>query len=181
MGWQDILKLTPKLKKLAGDKDFTVTYIGDEAQMKEMWDASNPDSPHELRSSVPRFAKYPIEEWYGVIIDVEGNKKLVSVSGFTIKQGKEGKDFAYVGGTKTAAGHTGKKYAKTVREKTWSLLENIPKINGITKITMQSTSFMPSNSEAPSSHPVIPDEVIGHFRTNYKDLWGINKWVDWED
>ena len=57
MGWQDILKLTPKLKQLARDKDFTVTYLGDEAQMKEMWDASNPDSPHELRSSVPRFAK----------------------------------------------------------------------------------------------------------------------------
>jgi len=178
MGWQDILKLTPKLKQLARDKDFTVTYLGDEVQMKEMWDASNPDSPHELRSSVPRLAKYPIEEWYGVIIDVEGNKKLVTVSGFTIKEGKEGKDFAYVGGTKTAVGHRGKKYVKAIREKTWSLLEGIPKIVGFTSEGIKTLALEEMN---PNDHPVIPDEVIGHFRTNYKGLWGINKWVDWED
>ena len=42
--------------------------------MKELWDASNPDMPHELRSE--NEWKYPIEDWYGTIVNYDENGKL---------------------------------------------------------------------------------------------------------
>ena len=56
-----------------------------------MWDASNPDSPHTLRSQKDSTANYPVDNWFGVIIEQDGKYRLVAISGFSVREGKDGK------------------------------------------------------------------------------------------
>ena len=44
-----IKKFHPRLKELSQGKDRVSVQIGDEKQMKELWDVSNPDMPHKMR------------------------------------------------------------------------------------------------------------------------------------
>ena len=46
-----IRKFHPDLRELSQGKDENTVQIGDEERMKELWDASNPDMPHEMRSN----------------------------------------------------------------------------------------------------------------------------------
>ena len=44
MDWFDTLKFHPRLRELSGGQKLNVIQLGNEQQMKEMWDASNPDN-----------------------------------------------------------------------------------------------------------------------------------------
>ena len=72
--------------------------IGSEEDMKELWDASNPDMQHEMRSNDKW--KYPVENWFGAIVREGDKSRLVSVIGHAVREGKEGKPYAYFGGAK---------------------------------------------------------------------------------
>ena len=93
-----IRKFHPDLRALSQGKDAITVQIGDEAQMKELWDASNPDMPHEMRSN-DRW-KYPVESWFGHIRREGKKSRLVSVVGNAVRTGKDGQPYAYFGGAK---------------------------------------------------------------------------------
>ena len=96
MNWFDTLKFHPELRRLSGGEELKVIALGDdESKVKEMWDVSNPDDLYELRDSNARTAEYPVDEWFGVIIQQGDKHRLVAISGFAVKQGKEGKKYAY--------------------------------------------------------------------------------------
>ena len=46
-----IKKFHPKLRQILQDDKLKIIQVGNEQDMKELWDASNPDMPHEMRSS----------------------------------------------------------------------------------------------------------------------------------
>jgi hypothetical protein len=182
MSWFDVLKFHPDLRRLS-QTDTTFIQLGNEQEMKDMWDASNPDMPHEMRSQDKW--KYPIEDWYGAIVDFDedGNKypekrRLVSVVGNAVRSGKEGKQFAYLGGGKTHPAYTGKGLMRGAREKAIESVQNMPRVAGFSSMrTKRGIS-----TEKPTSHEVIPDEVLEFMEERMEHLpdvndWGITKWM----
>ena len=171
MDWFNTLKFHPELRRLSGKEPKKVIGLGsDESKVKEMWDASNPDSPHTLRSQKDSTANYPVDNWFGVIIEQDGKYRLVAISGFSVREGKDGKKFAYKGGTKSSV----KGYGTTARDKA---IDNKPSIPTIAGYTAQGKQYM-TGDIAPSEHEVIPDEVLEHFRQHYGTTWDITKWFN---
>jgi len=170
MSWFDTLKFHPELRRLSGGEELKVIALGDdESKVKEMWDASNPDDLYELRDSNARTAEYPVDEWFGVIIQQGDKHRLVAISGFAVRQGKEGKEYAYKGGTKSSVG--GMKYGKRARNKAIDNKPSVPTIAGYTTAGSQwKTGTQPETDE------VIPDSVLEHFRTHYENNWDVQKW-----
>ena len=176
MGWFDTLKFHDRLRELLGDKEEVIIDLGpSESKVQEMWNASNPDNPYIMRNvRNDRTAKYPVDNWYGAIINQDGKARLVAISGFAVKQGKEGKEFAYKGGTwSVVRGYGGK-----VREKS---LQNKPNVPTIAGYTPQGGKFNPRPRFNPPEHEVIPDEVIQHFNDKFNGggySWSISKWME---
>ena len=52
-----------------------------------MWNASNPDQPYIMRN-IKNERTYPVDNWYGAIINENGKARLVAISGFAVRQGK---------------------------------------------------------------------------------------------
>jgi hypothetical protein len=170
MNWEVVLKFSPELRRLAGDEDKTVIQLGDETQMKEMWDASNPDMPHEMRSE--NQWSYPIEDWYGTIVDENGKKRLAAVVGNAVRTGKEEKQYAFFGGAKTHPDYRGKGLMRETREKALSPISELPRIAGFS--SMRSKKGL--KLEKPTTHEVIPDEVLQLMNERIKHLENINDW-----
>jgi len=172
MSWFNTLKFTPELRRLAGGEEIKVIALGSEQQMKEMWDASNPKIPHELRDGKARTSEYPVNEWFGVIVKQGDKYRLVAISGFSVKQGKDGKEYAYKGGTKSSVG--GKDYGLMAREKALSNKPSVPTIAGYTD---EGAKWI--TGDMPEQHDVIPDEVIAHFNKHYPEQWDVVEKYDW--
>lgn len=178
MSWWHIIKFHPDLRRLAGDEKIKVIQLGDEESMKELWDASNPDMPHTLRSGNKWI--YPIDDWYGTIVNYDENKKeypngkkrLVSVTGNAIREGKNGKSFAFVGGTKTHPSYRKQGLMSDLRDKNIQAIGTRPKLAGYTK--MGKGAF--SEDKKPTSHEVIPDDVIEFMNERIDNLPNV---VDW--
>tara|TARA_S200002703_G_scaffold115267_1_gene100845 strand:+ start:414 stop:947 length:534 start_codon:yes stop_codon:yes gene_type:complete len=164
-----IRKYHPKLKRMLRDEKKVSVQLGSENDMKELWDASNPDLPHELRTG--EFS-YPIEEWFGTIVNDEGKARLVSVTGHTIRNGKENQPYALVGGNKTHPEFIRRGLMTGAREKNLSIIDNMPKIAGYT--SQGKASF--SSEQQPDSHPVIPDEELDFFRDRVGRKEGVVSW-----
>ena len=164
-----IRKYHPKLKRMLRDEEKVSVQLGSENDMKELWDASNPDLPHELRTG--EFS-YPIEEWFGTIVNDEGKARLVSVTGHTIRNGKENQPYALVGGNKTHPEFIRRGLMTGAREKNLSIIDNMPKIAGYT--SQGKASF--SSEQQPDSHPVIPDEELDFFRDRVGRKEGVVSW-----
>lgn len=178
MSWWHIIKFHPDLRRLAGDEKIKVIQLGDEESMKELWDASNPDMPHTLRSENKWI--YPIDNWYGTIVNYDENKKeypngkkrLVSVIGHAVRKGKKGKEFAFVGGTKTHPSYRRQGLMNGARDKNIQAIGTRPKVAGYT--SMGKGSF--SEDKKPTSHEVIPDDVIEFMNERIDNLPNV---VDW--
>jgi len=176
-----IRKFHPRLKEMLKDGDKKIVQLGSEQQMKEMWDASNPDIPHEMRSTAIDI-DYPIDNWFGAVVNENGKARLVSVVGNSIETGKEGKPYAYFGGAKTHPDYRkgGNKNVKgglfrEVRDKALDPIRGMPRIAGFTGIRRASGI----NLDTPEKHEVIPDEVLDSFRQRYENsVWGISKWME---
>ena len=182
MSWWSILKFNPRLRELARG-DVTHIQLGDEKQMKEMWDASNPDMPHEMR---PDEWIYPIDNWYGTLVNYDENKetysdgriRLVSVIGNSIHQGKGDKPFAFIGGTKTHPDYQKQGLMTGAREKALEPISNMPKI---ARYTAQGKASFMGKVTKPTSHEIIPDEILESMKertSSVKEMadWGIFKW-----
>ena len=93
MSWFDTLKFHDRLKELLANKEEVIIDLGpSESKVQEMWNASNPDQPYIMRNvKNERTKNYPVDNWYGVIINENGKARLVAISGFAVRQGKEGK------------------------------------------------------------------------------------------
>tara|TARA_R100000406_G_C3036500_1_gene104745 strand:+ start:46 stop:579 length:534 start_codon:yes stop_codon:yes gene_type:complete len=172
-----IKKFHPRLKELSQGRDRVSVQIGDEKQMKELWDASNPDMPHEMRRS-----DYPIDNWFGMIVNENGKDRLVSVIGHAIRTGKEGQPFAYIGGTKTHPDYRGRGLMSEIRNKNLQMISGIPKIATYTKAG--SKRFKTPIVSEPQEHEVIPDDVLETMSRRVKELpntdtWGVFK--GWKD
>jgi len=167
MDWFDTLKFHPRLRELSGGQKLNVIQLGNEQQMKEMWDASNPDEPIPLRESVPHLRNYPIDTWFGVIREEEDKYKLVAVSGFKDMQGK----FAYKGGTRRVASPKYKGDGEEARDKA---VESKPKIPTIAGYKGAGKRWMTDNKV--NLDEAIPEEVIQHFKDTYDNDWDITKW-----
>ncbi len=170
MSWFDTLKFHPELRRLSGGEELKVIALGDdESKVKEMWDVSNPDDLYELRDSNARTAEYPVDEWFGVIIQQGDKHRLVAISGFAVRQGKEGKEYAYKGGTKASV--LGEGYGLMARDKAIDNKPSVPTISGYTTAGSKwKTGTQPETDE------VIPDAVLEHFREHYEDNWDVQKW-----
>ena len=170
MNWFDTLKFHPELRRLSGGEELKVIALGDdESKVKEMWDVSNPYDLYELRGSKTRTAEYPVDEWFGVIIQQGDKHRLVAISGFAVRQGKEGKEYAYKGGTKASV--LGEGYGLMARDKAIDNKPSVPTISGYTTAGSQwKTGTQPEVDE------VIPDAVLEHFREHYGNNWDVQKW-----
>lgn len=170
-----IRKFHPDLRELSQGKDENTVQIGDEAQMKELWDASNPDVPHEMRSNNEWV--YPVENWFGTILREGKKSRLVSVIGYSVRSGKEGQPFAYFGGAKTHSDYEGKGLMRNARDKALEQIEGMPRIAGYS-VERKKTGLA---IDRPETHEVIPDDVLEFFRERINHLpkvndWGITKW-----
>ncbi len=155
------------------DKERVSVQLGSEKDTKELWDASNPDMPHEMRSS-----DYPIDNWFGMIVNENDKARLVSVTGHAVRTGKEGNSFAYVGGTKTHPDYRGKGLISEIRNKNLERLSGIDKIATYTKEGKK--RFKKPMVSEPKEHPVIPDKVIEEMSRRVQELpntdtWGVFK------
>ena len=173
--WFDTLKFTPRLKELLGDKEEVIIDLGpSESKVQEMWNASNPDTPYIMRNVRNKgTSEYPVDNWYGAIINENGKARLVAISGFAVRQGKEGKEFAYKGGTWSVV----RGYGKRTRVKAIGNKPIIPTISGFTP---DGDGYNTRPRFTPPEHEVIPDEVIQHFKDNYESggkSWSISKWM----
>ena len=164
-----IKKFHPKLRRILQGRDRVTGQLGSENEMKELWDASNPDMKHQLRSGQ---YSYPIEEWFGTIVNDEGKARLVSVTGHTIRQGKEGRPYALIGGNKTHPDYRGQGLMSEARKKNLGMVGNMPKIAGYTSAGKRSFSI----NEQPETHPVIPDEELDFFRERIGRKEGVVSW-----
>tara|TARA_R100000315_G_C5227832_1_gene138846 strand:- start:291 stop:1646 length:1356 start_codon:yes stop_codon:yes gene_type:complete len=175
MGWFNTLKFHDRLRELLGNKNEVIIDLGpSESKVQEMWNASNPDQPYIMRNiKNERTKNYPVDNWYGAIINENGKARLVAISGFAVRQGKEGKQFAYKGGTwSVVRGYGGKTRQKA--------LQNKPDVPTIAGYTAAGSKFNPRPRFTPSEHEVIPDEVIQHFEDNFSEggySWSISKWM----
>lgn len=151
--------------------------------MKEMWDASNPDMPHQLRSEG---GLYPIDDWYGAIVDydengekyADGRRRLVAVTGNSIQMGKDNQTFAYIGGSKTHPSYRKKGLMGGIRQKNLQAVGDIPKIASYS--TSGQAAF--SANEMPETHEVIPDSVLEEMNERVRNVesaagWSIVKWM----
>ena len=170
-----ISKFHPDLRELSQGKDENTVQIGDEERMKELWDASNPDVPHEMRSN--NEWSYPVENWFGTILREGEKSRLVSVVGNAVRSGKEGQPFAYFGGAKTHSDYEGKGLMRNARDKALGPIEGMPRIAGYSKQRKKSGLSI----DRPETHEIIPDDVLTFFRERMNHLpevndWGISKW-----
>ena len=164
-----IRKFHPTLRRILQDRDKVAIQLGPESEMKELWDASNPDMKHEPRSG--EYA-YPVEQWFGTIVNENGKARLVSVTGHTVRQGKEGKPYALIGGNKTHPDYRGRGLMSDARKKNLAMLGGMPKIAGYTNLGKKSFSI----EEQPETHPVIPDEELDFFRDRVGKKKGVVSW-----
>lgn len=168
-----IRKFHPRLKEILRNEEKKIVQLGNEKQMKEMWDASNPDTPHKMRSDSIDI-DYPIDNWFGAIVNENGKARLVSVVGNSVERGKEGKSFAYFGGGKTHPDYRGSGIFREVRDKALVPIRGMPRIAGFTGMRKVSGITL----DTPETHEVIPDDVLDSFRERYENsVWGISKWM----
>ena len=180
MRWFNVLKFSPKSRslleeaELRGEKMYNGFLTNDESEIQKMWNESNPDYPYKLRSKRKLQKFYPIDEWYGVIVREEGKAKLVAISGFAIRSGKEGKEYAIMGGTRRAKGSQYRSFGRLVKQKPMQLTKQYPKIVGYTQLGWGILGGQ--YNESPSmEHDVIPDEVLQWFSKRFGDTWGVGK------
>jgi len=172
-----IKKFHPRLKQILQDRDKVAIQLGSEEDMKELWDASNPDMPHKLRNN-----SYPIDNWFGVIVNENGKARLVSVTGHAIRTGKEGKPFAYIGGNKTHPNYQGRRLMSEIRNKNLEMVGGIPKVASYTSEGKR--RFKKPMVSEPQEHEVVPDNVIQEMQRRVRELpntdtWGIHKrWMN---
>jgi len=172
-----IKKFHPRLKQMLQDRKKVTIQLGSEENMKELWDASNPDMPHQLRDS-----GYPIDNWFGVILDENGKARLVSVTGHAIRTGKEGNPFAYIGGNKTHPDYRGNQIITSARDKNLEMVGDIPKVASYTSAGKK--RFKKPIVSEPQEHEVVPNNVIQEMQRRVRELpntdtWGIHKrWMD---
>jgi hypothetical protein len=178
MGWFDILKFHPELKRLLedaldrGEEIYNGFLTNDEEELRDMWDSSNPDYPYETRAQKGVQSFYPIDEWYGVIVKEEGKAKLVAIAGFSIRSGKQGKNYAVMGGNRRSKGSKYRGFGKIAKSKPDELTKQYPKIVGYTPIGAK-IRMGQYNEEPIKSHPVIPDKVLKVFDEKYQGNWGV--------
>ena len=158
-----------RLAQFLGAKDSVAIQLGSERNVKELWDASHNDK-YELRGSSKW--KYPVNEWFGVIVNDEGVPKLVSIIGYSLQNGKGGKKFAFVGGAKTHPDFIRRGFMRMAREKALSQIEGVAKVAGF------STQRKKKNLELqrPETHDVVPDEVIEFMKERINNLPDVNDW-----
>tara|TARA_R110002167_G_scaffold366003_1_gene592591 strand:- start:139 stop:672 length:534 start_codon:yes stop_codon:yes gene_type:complete len=168
-----ITKFNPRLKELLQDEDKKIVQLGSEEDMKELWDVSNPDMIHPLRDD-----GYPIDNWFGAVVNENGKARLVSVTGHATRTGKEGNSFAYIGGNKTHPDWGNKGLMTEVRNKNKEAISNIPKI--ATYTSEGKKRFKKPMVSEPQKHEVIPDNVIQEMQRRVRevpaaDTWGVFK------
>ena len=86
-----------RLSQLLGANDGVAIQLGSEKDVEELWNAGHEDK-YQFRQ-VPK-SKYPVDDWFGVIVNDNGIPKLVSTIGYSLQDGKNNKKFAFVGGAK---------------------------------------------------------------------------------
>jgi len=181
MSWWNLIKSHPRLLELLGNKKEILVKLSNESEMLELWNASNPELQMQSRSS-RGLSNYPIDTWFGLIKKVEGKPVLGAVGGYALRQGKEGKKFAYIGGIRgNRTKHFKGDASGKIRVKYLADLKGIPKIAGYTQMG-KDAGFM--SGEQPETHEVIPDEVLNFFKTSdrYDNRWDIKKndsWIVW--
>lgn len=158
------------------ENETAVIQLGDEERMKELWDASNPDMPHEMRSNDSW--KYPVENWFGVIVNEKGKGRLVTIVGNAVREGKNSQPYAYFGGGETHPDYRGKRlFRGGVREKALDPIRGMPRIAGFTNMRQKSGLTL----DKPETHEIIPDDVLAFMDERIKHLdtvddWGVSKW-----
>lgn len=177
MGWFDILKFNPELKRLLenaldrGEEMYNGFLTNDEEELRDMWNSSNPNQPYETRAQKGVQGFYPIEEWYGVIVKEGDKAKLVAIAGFSIKSGKQNKKYAVMGGNLRNSDNKYRGFGKIAKSKPDELTRQYPRIAGYKGKGI--THRMGQYNEAPvKSHPVIPDDVLKAFNERYEN-WGV--------
>ena len=89
MSWWNIIKAHPRLVQLLGDKDELIVQLANEAEVVELFNASNPQvDPYETRAAKGLENDYPIDTFFGVVKRVEGEPRLVAVGGYAKRKGK---------------------------------------------------------------------------------------------
>ena len=176
LGDSVVRKFHPRLRELSQGKDENAVQIGSEEQMKELWDASNPDVPHEMRSNDEW--KYPVENWFGMVVREGEKSRLVTVVGNAVRTGNEGQPYAYFGGAKTHTDYRGKGLMREVREKALDPIRGMPRIAGFTTMRQKSGLTL----DKPETHEIIPDDVLAFMNERIKHLdnvddWGVAKWM----
>jgi len=179
MGWFNILKFHPELKRLLedaldkGEEMYNGFLTNDEEELRDMWDSSNPDEPYETRAQKGVQGFYFIEEWYGVIVKEKGKARLVAIAGFSIRSGKQGKNYAVMGGSKRSRGGKYRGFGRIAKSKPDELTKQYTRIVGYTPSGFKAAGGQ-YNEEPIKSHPVIPDNVLKAFDERY-DNWGVGR------
>lgn len=163
-----------RLSQLLGANDVVAIQLGSEKDVEELWNAGHEDK-YQVRE-VSKW-KYPVDDWFGVIVNDNGVPKLVSTIGYSLQDGKNNKKFAFVGGARTHPDFTGKGYMRMAREKALSQIEGITKVAGFTAMRRKK-GF--KNLEKPDTHEVVPDEIIEFMKERVDNVpevadWGIYK------
>lgn len=182
MGWFNILKFHVELKRLlegALEKKEEM-YIGfltnDESELRDMWNSSNPNEPYIARSQKGIKSFYPIDEWYGIIVKEESKARLVAISGFAIRNGIGGKEYAVMGGTRRSKGNKYRGYGKISKSKPTELTKQYPRIVGYDN---QGKIYSGQFNEKPlKAHAVIPEDILGKFKGRYGDNWGVGESIN---
>tara|TARA_Y100000401_G_C8312569_1_gene220631 strand:- start:678 stop:1295 length:618 start_codon:yes stop_codon:yes gene_type:complete len=184
LDWFDALKFHPELNRImdkeAQGKTFLIKDFGnDENKVKVLWNASNPKDRY-MRDANPRTTKYPIDRWFGLVTKEGDKDRLVAISGFAERDGKEGKQFAYLGGTKVSEDYkggtiriNGSKAVKLVLgARTGAMTVDNPH-NQIAGYSAEGWSKLGSkrNNIKVDTHDVIPDDVIRFFEETYGKRW----------
>ena len=167
--------------ELLGNSSEKLVKLANEDEVIELWNASNPELQMQSRDS-RGLKKYPIDKWFGYIKTVEGKPVLGAIGGYAIRQGKEGKPFAYIGGIR---GNRTKEFnripTEIVRPAYLKEVEGIPKIAGFTN--MGALRFVEGTPTQPETHEVIPDDVLDYFKNAQRyATWNVmknNSWGVW--
>tara|TARA_B100000287_G_scaffold200494_1_gene189329 strand:- start:165 stop:704 length:540 start_codon:yes stop_codon:yes gene_type:complete len=171
-----IRKFHPRLRDLAQGQEQADVQIGSEEDMKELWDASNPDMEHEMRSD--NEWSYPVDNWFGTIVQEGDKSRLVSVIGHAVREGKENQPYAYFGGAKTHPDYRGRGLMRGIREKALQGISGMPRIAGFSNMRRKSGLTL----DKPETHEIIPDDVLAFMDERIKHLdnvddWGVAKWM----
>ena len=159
-----------RLSQLLGANDVVAIQLGSEKDVEELWNAGHEDK-YQFRQ-VPK-SKYPVDDWFGVIVNDNGIPKLVSTIGYSLQDGKNNKKFAFVGGAKTHPDFTGKGFMRMAREKALSQIEGITKVAGFTALRSKE-GF--KNLQKPDTHDVVPDEVIEFMKERVENTPSVTDW-----